>query len=91
MLRIRVKYLMWLRDKTSVDSEEYIVDKELTIRELIHVIRNKHSSLEKLLDNIFSRENPVIILVNGRSISNNPDYVLSNNDEVILMPPVSGG
>lgn len=87
--RVRVKYLMWLRDKTGVDSEEYVLDKDATLENLITEISKKHPSLKPLLSDIFSGENPIIVLVNG--VKGEPDRELSDNDEVALMPPVSGG
>ncbi|MEM0380149.1 MAG: MoaD/ThiS family protein [Desulfurococcaceae archaeon] len=90
-MKIRVKYLMWLRDKIGVESEEYVFDREITLRELINLLKNKHVNLEKFLDRGFNVEDSIIIIVNGKSINQNLDYVLNNNDEVVLLPPVSGG
>ncbi len=82
---------MWLRDKIGVESEEYVFDREITLRELINLLKNKHVNLEKFLDRGFNVEDSIIIIVNGKSINQNLDYVLNNNDEVVLLPPVSGG
>lgn len=80
---------MWLRDKAGVDSEEFFFNREVTIRELVDAIRNRHKSLDKIISNIFSSDNPLIILVNG--VKKSPDQLLRDNDEVVLLPPVSGG
>lgn len=82
---------MWLRDKIGVESEEYVFDREITLRELINLLKNKHVNLEKFLDRGFNVEDSIIIIVNGKSINQNLDYVLNNNDEVVFLPPVSGG
>lgn len=88
-MRIRVRYLLWLRDKAGVDVEEYVFNEQLSLKALVDVIRNNHPGLTKFLETIWSSDNPIIIVVNGfkRPI----DYVLNDGDEVVLMPPVSGG
>ena len=81
---------MWLRDKTGVNEEEYVVDKpSITLSELIELIKGRHPGLKNIIHNVFDKENPIIVIVNG--LKRDPGYILNDNDEVVLMPPVSGG
>ncbi len=86
---VKVKYLMWLRDKIGVSEEEYSSKESLTLEKLVAKIIEKHPELKKNLAKIFEKENPIIILVNGKR--EKPDYLLKENDEVTIIPPVSGG
>ncbi len=88
MIRVVVEYKLWLRDKIGVGREEYFIDKPL-LTTLFKRIIERHPSIKKYLDNIFSLENPLIILVDGVPV--NKDKILKNNCVVKIIPPVSGG
>ena len=88
MRRIIVEYKLWLRDKAGVDREEYLLDKPYLSR-LIELIISKHPGLRKYLEDVFSSDNPLIIIVNGYPV--NHDIELRNGSVVKLLPPVSGG
>lgn len=88
-MKIRVKYLLWLRDKAGIDSEEYLFNEEKTLDDLIRDIMKRHPQLLKYMDKIFGKENPIIVLVNG--VKRSGDYVLRDGDEIVFIPPVSGG
>ena len=81
--------MLWLRDKAGVEFEEYVFEKPVLLKDLIEEIKRKHSGLSKLLDNVHSSENPIIILVNG--VKQDMNYILRDGDEVVFLPPVSGG
>jgi len=89
VLRVKVKYMMWLRDKVGLDVEEYLLEHQPRLAELLEIIRQRHASIARLLENIESVENPIIMLVNG--VKQSTDYVLRDGDEVVFLPPVSGG
>ncbi|ABN69529.1 thiamineS protein [Staphylothermus marinus F1] len=88
-MRIKVKYMLWLREKIGIEQEEFKLDRETTLENLVRMIILKHREAEKYLSNIFSDNNPFIILVNGRPGRKN--YILKDNDLVTILPPVSGG
>lgn len=88
-MRVKVRYMLWLREKTGVEQEDYILDDGATLKDLINAILNKHEELSNQLEGIFSDDNPFIILVNGKTGRKN--YVLRDNDIVTILPPISGG
>lgn len=88
-MKVKVKYLMWFRDLAGIDFEEVQINGELTLAELIELIKERRRELRKFLDSAFSEENPTIILINGTK--KNSNYVVKDGDEVVLLPSVSGG
>ncbi len=88
-LKVKVKYLLWLRDKAGIESEEYILDNRISLSKLTEIIIKNHPQLSKYLNNVFEDNNPIIVLVNG--VKRPSNYVLRDGDEIVFMPPVSGG
>ena len=89
-MRVIVKYLLWMRDKAGTSREEYVFDQEeITIEQLLREIILRHKNLEKHLANPFTSENPIIITINGKPAK--PGTRIRDNDQVTIMPPVSGG
>jgi len=84
-----VKFMLWLRDKVGLEAEEYVFDKKPSLKDLVDEITSRHPTIAKLLENPWSAENPIIILVNG--LKKGEDHILEDGDEVVLLPPVSGG
>ncbi|RLG91094.1 MAG: MoaD/ThiS family protein [Thermoprotei archaeon] len=89
MPQIIVKYLLWLRDKASTDKDVFIFQSEVTLKELVDKIIEKRPTLKKFLENVFDKNNNIIILINGKP--GKQDKILRNNDIVSIIPPVSGG
>ncbi|MFC2028998.1 MoaD/ThiS family protein [Chloroflexota bacterium] len=62
---------------------------ELTLRELLMDISRRSGSQE-----ILEQDGRVIVLVNGRSLSQLPDEldtILHQDDQVDIFPPIAGG
>ncbi|WP_440059156.1 MoaD/ThiS family protein [Thermogladius sp. 4427co] len=78
-----IKYLLWLRDKVGV-SEEYKEFNELS--QVINYLITKHP----LLSELYSKDE-LIILINGIPVNRGANVKLRENDEIIVLPPVSGG
>jgi len=89
VIRVRVKYMMWLRDKVGLEVEEYSLENQTSLADLLEFVRRRHASIAKFLENVESAENPIIVLVNG--VKQSTDYILRDGDEVVFLPPVSGG
>ncbi len=88
MVRVRVRYLFWLKTRIGVAEETYDL-REPSLKKLIEEITSRHPNIADLIGNVLDENNPIIVTVNGRSI--NRDEVLRNGDTVTFMPPVSGG
>jgi len=88
VVKVRVRYLFWLKTRMGVDEETYNL-REPSLKNLIEEIISKHPDTAELLRNVLDEENPIIITINGRST--NKDQVLRNGDTVTFMPPASGG
>ncbi len=88
-MKINIKYLLWLSEKAGIGEEELEVPDNYTLKDLVNKIAELHSGLREILRNIFSKDNPFIILVNGKRVDENAR--LRENDKVTLLPPVSGG
>ena len=78
-----------MRDKASTDKDVFIFQSEVTLKELVDKIIEKRPTLRKFLENVFDKNNNIIILINGKP--GKQDQILHNNDIVSIIPPVSGG
>lgn len=60
------------------------IDGRISVKDLIDHLKKNNKIFAETIKQI-----PVIILVNGKSVSE--EYVLKENDEVAIIPPASGG
>jgi MoaD family protein len=102
-LMIKVKYFGKLRELLGVKEEEYDAENLSLADLLIKHIPSRHPEIAEewratvfitVGDNIVMSEDgtPILryhILVNG--LSRNLTYMLKDNDEVAILPPVGGG
>jgi molybdopterin converting factor small subunit len=103
-MMVKVKYFGRLRELLGVKEEEYSVENLSLTDLLIKYIPSRHPEIaeewKKIVfvtvgDDIVMSEDgtPILkyysILVNG--LSRNLTYILRNNDEVAILPPVGGG
>ncbi len=88
-MRVIVKYLMWMQEKAGTNREEYILEENSTIEDLLEKIIDRHANLRKYLINPRTQENHVLLTINGHTAR--PGARLRENDIVTIMPPVSGG
>ncbi|MEM1676018.1 MAG: MoaD/ThiS family protein [Desulfurococcaceae archaeon] len=82
MIRIKIKFFSIYSDYASNDILEF--QKPITVEELLKILVDKYPALSKIIDSI-----KPIILVNGIRVDSK--YVVKDNEEVALIPPVSGG
>ena len=82
---MKILYFAWLKDKTGINEEE-ITDQKITdVKELLDLLSIKYPKLKEFID-----EKEVIrVAVNLNYITDN--IKLSQEDEIALFPPVSGG
>lgn len=81
-LKVKVLYFSSIKDKLKKNSEEFEIDKDITVEEFLNILAKKYPQIENNLSN-------VMIAVNEEYVDK--DYLLKNNDVVAIIPPVSGG
>lgn len=90
----KLKLFSTLRDAVGLKELIIPVENGQTIREMIDVIGGFNQVLrEKIIEESGELTGLVHILVNGRNIMwlQGLDTVLSENDDIILLPPTAGG
>lgn len=83
-MNLRMKFYSVFRDAVNASEIEVSVEKSLTVRELIDLLKKRFPLLEKL----FKDYNPTVI-VDGEVV--NEDFVIDRDVEVAIVPPASGG
>ena len=82
---MKILYFAWLKDKTG-KSEECINDKKIKdVNSLLNFISKKYPKLKELT----SKKHILRIAINLNYTTKNKK--LTNNDEIAIFPPVSGG
>lgn len=83
-MRIKVSYVALIADVVGKREEVIDVGDGITLSELLNHIMSKYPKLKEL-----SKEVRVTAVVN--SVSNELSQVLKEGDEVVILPPASGG
>ena len=81
---MKIKYFAWIKDITNLEEEEINIDKAKNLEELKIYIIEKYPDLKKHMIKEILR-----FAVNQEYVINNTN--LSNDDEIAIFPPVSGG
>jgi MoaD family protein len=91
-MRIKISYDSYLTRKiTGTGSEELSLEEGSSIRSAIGALKSKYGdNLKRVLIDEKSGALKAIILVNGLSV-NDMEYVLSQSDEIDLLPLATGG
>lgn len=82
-MHIRIRLFAGLKDIAGGDLTETFDDESVTIAELQQRLKDEHPNLEPHLSTIAIAVNEEYIL--------DTQYKLTNRDEVVLIPPISGG
>lgn len=89
---IRARYMLWLAGKAGVPEEVFeIRDEDITLGEFLKVVSTKRPGVASYIDAILGNRGEVIVLINGRTPQNGLETRLRDGDEIVLLPPVSGG
>ena len=81
---MKIKYFAWIKDITNLEEEEINSNRISNLDELKIFIIEKYPDLHKHMKNEILR-----FAVNQEYVIKNTK--LSNNDEIAIFPPVSGG
>jgi len=90
-MRVRVKYMLWLQAKAGVSEEIIEVTDDLKLVDVLRILAEKRPGLARYIDGLINRESEIIVLLNSRTPEKGLETVVKDADEVVLMPPVSGG
>lgn len=85
-IEVKVKFLSTLRDIVGVREASIIVPKNATLADVLNVLKEKWPRLH-VID--VESEGPIIMLLNGVAVK--LDTPVKEDDEIVLMPPASGG
>jgi len=94
-MRIKVKYFAALRELMGVSEEEYRINEEITLRDLLmNHIPERHKDVskawkEKISNFLKGESSSYIIIVNGERMD--LDQKLRDGDVVAVLPPIGGG
>ena len=81
---MKIKYFAWIKDITNLEEEEIHSNRIKNLDELKIFIIQKYPSLNKHMKKEILR-----FAINQEYVINNIN--LSDNDEIAIFPPVSGG
>jgi len=92
-MKVKIKYMLWLSDKAGTSAEELSIEgrEEITLRDLLLELTNYKPKLAKTIHEAITGSSEIIILVNSKTPNQNLETIIKNGDEIVLMPPVSGG
>ena len=81
---MKIKYFAWIKDITNLDEEEINLDKAKNLDELKIYLIEKYPDLKKHMKKEILR-----FAINQEYVITNTHF--SNDDEIAIFPPVSGG
>ena len=82
---MKIKYFSWLKNITNIEDEEIFHNNIKDINSLKKYLSQKYPKFEKY----FFKDKVIRIAVNFEYVSEN--ILITNQDEIALFPPVSGG
>lgn len=88
---VRVKFMLWLSAKAGKAEELIEISGETTIGGGLEIVIAKFPRLAPLIRDILEGRGELIVLHNGRTPAFGLSTPIRCGDELILMPPVSGG
>ncbi|RLG83823.1 MAG: MoaD/ThiS family protein [Thermoprotei archaeon] len=89
-MKVTVRFLLWLKEKSGTNELTLEIKDGATIADVFEEIKRRINGLSKYLDNAFTNNSSISVIVNGQSV-NNGSYVLKDGDVIELAPLVSGG
>ena len=79
-IRVTVLYFAFVHETTRKKEEIMELSTNTSVKELVSIILTRYPSIKNIK-----------ISVNYRIVDSNSNSILKNNDEVALLPPISGG
>jgi molybdopterin converting factor small subunit len=95
MIDVKINFLSLLADITKIKQLNLSIQENSTIKEILDrlIIKFGKDFESKILDSPSSLSKYIILGLNGKDIRtlNNLDTIVSNHDEILLLPAIAGG
>lgn len=95
MIDVKINFLSLLADITKIKQLNLSIHENSTIKEILDrlIIKFGKNFESKILDSPSSLSKYIILGLNGKDIRtlNNLDTIVSNHDEILLLPAIAGG
>jgi len=94
MITVRVRTILTIKKILGKGEEEFSIPEESTLGDLVSIMVSRWKELSPHLIEPSTGSIPrVRFMINGRDIAflNRMETVLQDEDEVLMLPPVSGG
>ncbi|HKO65010.1 MAG TPA: MoaD/ThiS family protein [Candidatus Nitrosocosmicus sp.] len=82
-IHVTILYFSYIHEATRKKEEIMELSTNTSIKELISIILTRYPNIKNIKN--------LKISVNYRVVNSNSNSILKNNDEVALLPPISGG
>ena len=82
-IRVTVLYFAFVHETTRKKKEIMELSTNTSIKELLSIILTRYPNIKNIKN--------IKISINYRIVDSNSNSVLKNDDEVALLPPISGG
>jgi MoaD family protein len=82
-IRVTILYFAFIHEITRKKEEIMELSTNTSIKELILIILTRYPNIKNIKN--------IKISVNYRIVNSNSNSILKNDDEVALLPPISGG
>jgi MoaD family protein len=82
-IRVTILYFAFIHEITRKKEEIMELSTNTSIKELISIILTRYPNIKNIKN--------IKISVNYRIVNSNSNSILKNDDEVALLPPISGG
>jgi len=82
-IRVTVLYFAFVHETNRKKKEIMELSTNTSIKELLSIIRTRYPNIKNIKN--------IKISINYRIVNSNSSSVLKNDDEVALLPPISGG
>ncbi|ABM80936.1 MoaD/ThiS family protein [Hyperthermus butylicus] len=89
MVRVRVRLVSLLREAVGGSEVVIEVGEDATLRDVLKTLFTRYPGLEKLVRELEARGLDIVYLVNGRF--SGLDQQVRDGDEIVILPPASGG
>ncbi len=90
-MKIRVKFLLWLKDRIGREYVEIELNSQARVLDVLEVVAEKYPVVKKYLPKPIGESDRISVLLNGVSLGSNYSVKVSDRDEIVLAPLVSGG